>query len=95
VQMRGGEALFIGGRARGARHDRARHVMVARLACTPPETTVCTSSILVRVFFFFYPIFEGGFRGLLELKMGHAAYLRKSLDVLFPTVRSLHESEFG
>uniref|UniRef100_A0A2N9GA46 Aminotransferase-like plant mobile domain-containing protein n=2 Tax=Fagus sylvatica TaxID=28930 RepID=A0A2N9GA46_FAGSY len=46
--MRGGEALFIGGRARGARHDRARRVMVARLACTPPETAVCTSSILAR-----------------------------------------------
>uniref|UniRef100_A0A2N9H344 Uncharacterized protein n=1 Tax=Fagus sylvatica TaxID=28930 RepID=A0A2N9H344_FAGSY len=46
--MRGGEALFIGGRARGARHDRARRVMVARLACTPPETAVCTSSVLAR-----------------------------------------------
>uniref|UniRef100_A0A2N9GVP5 Uncharacterized protein n=1 Tax=Fagus sylvatica TaxID=28930 RepID=A0A2N9GVP5_FAGSY len=46
--MRGGEALFIGGRARGARHDCARRVMVARLACTPPETAVCTSSILAR-----------------------------------------------
>uniref|UniRef100_A0A2N9FVS6 Uncharacterized protein n=1 Tax=Fagus sylvatica TaxID=28930 RepID=A0A2N9FVS6_FAGSY len=36
------------GRARGARHDRARRVMVARLACTPPETAVCTSSVLAR-----------------------------------------------
>uniref|UniRef100_A0A2N9FF64 Uncharacterized protein n=1 Tax=Fagus sylvatica TaxID=28930 RepID=A0A2N9FF64_FAGSY len=46
--MRGGEALFIGGRARGARHDCARRVMVARLACTPPKTAVCTSSVLAR-----------------------------------------------
>uniref|UniRef100_A0A2N9GU35 Uncharacterized protein n=1 Tax=Fagus sylvatica TaxID=28930 RepID=A0A2N9GU35_FAGSY len=34
--------------------------MVARLACTPPKTAVCTSSILVRVSFF-DPIFEGSF----------------------------------
>jgi hypothetical protein len=68
--------------------------MVARLACTPPETAVCIPSILVRVFFF-DPIFEGSFGGLLELKMGHAAYRRKALDVLFPKVQSLHESEFG
>jgi hypothetical protein len=59
--------------------------MVARLACTPPETAVCTSSILVRVFFFDL-IFEGSFGGLLELKIGHAAYRRKALDALFPTV---------
>uniref|UniRef100_A0A2N9EK59 Uncharacterized protein n=1 Tax=Fagus sylvatica TaxID=28930 RepID=A0A2N9EK59_FAGSY len=75
--MRGGEALFIGGRARGARHDCARSVMVARLACTPPKTVVCTSSILARVSFF-DPIFEGSFGGLLELKMGHAAYRPES-----------------
>uniref|UniRef100_A0A2N9FX55 Uncharacterized protein n=1 Tax=Fagus sylvatica TaxID=28930 RepID=A0A2N9FX55_FAGSY len=83
--MRGGEVLFIGGRARGARHDCARRVMVARLACTPPKTAVCTSSILARVSFF-DPIFEGSFGGLPELKMGHAAYFRKALDVLFPTI---------
>jgi hypothetical protein len=59
--------------------------MVARLACTPPKTAVCTSSILARVSFF-DPIFEGSFGGLPELKMGHAAYLRKALDVLFPKV---------
>jgi hypothetical protein len=50
--------------------------MVARLACTPPKTAVCTSSILVRVSFF-DPIFEGSFGGLPELKMGHAACRRK------------------
>uniref|UniRef100_A0A2N9G098 Uncharacterized protein n=1 Tax=Fagus sylvatica TaxID=28930 RepID=A0A2N9G098_FAGSY len=59
--------------------------MVARLACTPPKTAVCTSSILARVSFF-DPIFEGSFGGLPELKMGHAAYRRKALDVLFPTI---------
>jgi hypothetical protein len=32
------------------------------------------------------PIFEGSFGGLPELKMGHAAYRWKSLDVYFPTV---------
>uniref|UniRef100_A0A2N9HF55 Uncharacterized protein n=1 Tax=Fagus sylvatica TaxID=28930 RepID=A0A2N9HF55_FAGSY len=40
--------LSPGGRARGARHDCARRVMVARLVCTPPKTAVCTSSILAR-----------------------------------------------
>ena len=43
------------------------------------------SSVLARVSFF-DPIFEGSFGGLPELKMGHAAYLQKALDVLFPTV---------
>ena len=32
---------------------------------------------------FFDPIFEGNFEGLLVLKMGHAAYLRKAPDVYF------------
>ena len=83
--MRGGEGSIYRGRARGARHDCARRVMVARLACMPPKTAVCTSSILVRVSLF-DPIFEGSFGGLTELKMGHAAYLQKALDILFPTV---------
>ena len=43
------------------------------------------SSVLARVSFF-NPIFEGRFGGLPELKMGHAAYRQKALDVLFPTV---------
>jgi hypothetical protein len=59
--------------------------MVVRLACTPPKTAVNTSSILMRISFF-DPIFKGSFGGLPELKMGHAAYLRKALNVLFPTV---------
>uniref|UniRef100_A0A2N9EEQ2 Uncharacterized protein n=1 Tax=Fagus sylvatica TaxID=28930 RepID=A0A2N9EEQ2_FAGSY len=54
--MRGGGGLIY----RGARHDCAWRVMVARLACTPPKTAVCTSSILARVSFF-DPIFEGQF----------------------------------
>uniref|UniRef100_A0A2N9GU55 Uncharacterized protein n=1 Tax=Fagus sylvatica TaxID=28930 RepID=A0A2N9GU55_FAGSY len=63
--------------------------MVARgsLIATPPETAVSHPprfSISVRVPFF-DPIFGGSFGGLLELKMGHAAYRRKALDVLFPT----------
>uniref|UniRef100_A0A2N9G8L2 Uncharacterized protein n=1 Tax=Fagus sylvatica TaxID=28930 RepID=A0A2N9G8L2_FAGSY len=91
--MRGGGVLFIEGRARRAHHHGARRVMMARLACachvaflsihasSSPES----SSIFVRVSFF-YPIFEGSFGGLTELKMGHAAYLQKALDVLFPTI---------
>ena len=51
----------------------------------PRQQLLESSSIFVRVSFF-DPIFEGSFGGLLELKMGHTAYRRKALDVLFPTV---------
>uniref|UniRef100_A0A2N9FUR3 Retrotransposon gag domain-containing protein n=1 Tax=Fagus sylvatica TaxID=28930 RepID=A0A2N9FUR3_FAGSY len=44
---RGGGSIYRG-RACGARHDCAPRVMVARLACTPPKTAVCTSSVLAR-----------------------------------------------
>ena len=44
-----------------------------------------TLGVLVRVPFS-DPIFEGSFGGLLVLKMGHAAYLRKAHDFFFPTV---------
>uniref|UniRef100_A0A2N9HP02 Uncharacterized protein n=1 Tax=Fagus sylvatica TaxID=28930 RepID=A0A2N9HP02_FAGSY len=41
------------------------------------------------------PIFEGSFGGLSELKMGHAAYRRKALDVLFPTIPVKTGDAFG
>jgi hypothetical protein len=88
----GGEGWFYRGRARLVRHHGARRVMMARSACT------CHVAILsfhaspyqilldFRARTFFDPIFEGSFRGLLVLKMGHVAYRRKALDVFFPTV---------
>ena len=51
----------------------------------PRQQLLESSSVSVRVSFF-DPIFEGSFGGLPELKMGHVEYLRKALDVLFPTV---------
>jgi hypothetical protein len=42
-------------------------------------------SIFMRVLFFDL-IFEAAFAGLLVLKMGHTAYLRKARDIYFPTV---------
>jgi hypothetical protein len=44
-----------------------------------------SSSIFVRVLFSDL-IFEGNFRGLLVLKMGHVTYRRKDRDVYFPTI---------
>ena len=87
--MRGGEAGFIEERACLAWVHHALHGMVPRechvalLSSTPAPTE--SSSIFARVPFS-DPIFEGSFGGLLVLKMGHAAYRRKALDVYFPTV---------
>ena len=71
---------------RAARDDGAPRVHLPRGGLIHPRQQLLeSSSVSVRVSFF-YPIFEGIFGGLPELKMGHAAYLRKALDVLFPTV---------
>ena len=75
-------AGFIGGRARGC----TPRVRLPRGGLIHPRQELLeSSSVSVRVSFF-DPIFEGSFGGLLELKMGHTAYRRKALDVLFPTV---------
>ena len=69
--------LFIG---RGAR------VQLPRGGLIPPRQHLSESSSVFARVSFFDPIFEGRFGGLPELKMGHAAYRQKALDVLFPTV---------
>ena len=51
----------------------------------PRQQLLESSSVFARVSFF-DPIFKGSFGGLPKLKMGHASYRRKALDVLFPTV---------
>ena len=86
VQMRGGEVLFIGRRARLTRHDAAQAVQLPRGDPILPRQHLSESSSIFACISFFDPIFEGSFGGLPELKMGHAAYRRKALDVLFPTV---------
>ena len=71
---------------RAARDDAARAVQLPRGDPIIPRQHLSeSSSVFVRISFF-DPIFEGSFGGLPKLKMGHAAYRRKALDVLFPTV---------
>ena len=52
----------------------------------PPRGPSTKSSSVFVCILFSDPIFEGNFRGLLMLKMGHAAYRRKVRDVYFPTI---------
>ena len=93
VQMRGGRGLIYRRACtpgtpswRAARDDGAPRVRQPRgILIHPRQQLLESSSVSVRVSFF-DPIFEGSFGGLLELKMGHTAYRRKALDVLFPTV---------
>ena len=68
-----------------ARDDAARAAQLPRGDLILPRQHLSEfSSVLARILF--SPIFEGSFGGLPELKMGHEAYRRKALDVLFPTV---------
>ena len=93
VQMRGGRGLIYreactprAESCRAARDDAARAVQLPRGDPILPRQHLSeSSSVFVRVSFF-DPIFEGSFGGLLELKMGHVAYRRKALNILFPTV---------
>ena len=69
-----------------ARDDGAPRVHLPRGdLILPRQPPTKSSSIFARVPFF-DPIFEGGFGGLMVLKMAHAAYRRKALNVFFPTV---------
>ena len=93
VQMKGGRGLIYRRECtpgapswRAACDDGAPRVRPPRgILIHPRQQLLESSSVSVRVSFF-DPIFEGSFGGLPELKMGHAAYRRKALDVLFPTV---------
>uniref|UniRef100_A0A2N9GQW0 Uncharacterized protein n=1 Tax=Fagus sylvatica TaxID=28930 RepID=A0A2N9GQW0_FAGSY len=84
--MRGGGALFIARAARLARDDHARVVQLPRgnliLHASPPPNPPrfsCAYPFLTRFSRAVLEVF-------LELKMGHAAYRRKALDVYFPTI---------
>uniref|UniRef100_A0A2N9GCK0 Uncharacterized protein n=1 Tax=Fagus sylvatica TaxID=28930 RepID=A0A2N9GCK0_FAGSY len=100
--MRGGRGLIY----RRACTPRARHHGARRVwwrASRAPATwhsypsTPAAPRIFLgfRAHILFDPIFEGNFGGLSELKMGHAAYLRKALDVLFPTIPVKRGMLFG
>ena len=71
---------------RVARDVAARGVRLPRGILILPRQHLSEFSSVLACVSFFDPIFEGSFGGLPELKMGHAAYRRKALDVLFPTV---------
>ena len=93
VQMRGGRGLIYreactprAASCRAARDDAARAVQLPRGDPILPRQHLSESSSVFARVSFFNPIFEGSFGGLLVLKMGHAAYRRKALDVYFPTV---------
>uniref|UniRef100_A0A2N9EIV6 Uncharacterized protein n=1 Tax=Fagus sylvatica TaxID=28930 RepID=A0A2N9EIV6_FAGSY len=72
------------GPSRATRYGPARAIVHATWRSYPPRQPPTESSVFARVPFF-DPIFDGIFGGLLVLKMGHAAYRRKALDVYFPT----------
>ena len=71
---------------RAARDDGVPRVRPPRGGLIHPRQQLLESSSVFARVSFFDQIFEGSFGGLPELKMGHAEYRRKSLDVLFPTV---------
>ena len=71
---------------RVARGEAALGVLASTWRSYPPRgPSTESSSIFVRVLFFDL-IFREAFGGLLVLKMGHAAYRRKSHKVYFPTI---------
>uniref|UniRef100_A0A2N9FY01 Uncharacterized protein n=1 Tax=Fagus sylvatica TaxID=28930 RepID=A0A2N9FY01_FAGSY len=100
--MRGGGGWFYreactpcAASCHGARDDAARAVQLPSGDLILHASPFSESSSVFAHVPFSDPIFEGSFGGLLELKMGHAAYLRKALDVYFPTVSDLRETELG
>jgi hypothetical protein len=80
---------------RAARDDAARAIPLTTWRSYPPRSPSTESSSVFAHVPFFDPIFKGSFGGLLVLKMCHAAYRWKALDVYFPTIQSLRESELG
>ena len=74
------------GPSRTARYGPAQVVQLPRGSLILPRQPPTESSSVFVHISFSDPIFEGSFGGLSELKMGHASYRRKALDVLFPTV---------
>ena len=52
----------------------------------PPRSPSIESSLIFVCVPFFDRIFGEDFGGLLVLKMGHAAYIRKDHEVYFPTI---------
>uniref|UniRef100_A0A2N9H976 Uncharacterized protein n=1 Tax=Fagus sylvatica TaxID=28930 RepID=A0A2N9H976_FAGSY len=99
--MRGGRVGFIENRARLAHHHHARRMTVLRelwychvavLSSTPAAPRILLD---FRARTLFYPIFGGSFGGLLELKMGHAAYRRKAESSRRPLSNDIKFARIG
>uniref|UniRef100_A0A2N9IRR8 Uncharacterized protein n=1 Tax=Fagus sylvatica TaxID=28930 RepID=A0A2N9IRR8_FAGSY len=74
------------GPSRATRYGPVRATVHATWRSYPPRQPPIKSSLVFVHVPFSDPIFKGSFGGLLVLKMGHAAYRRKALDVYFPTI---------
>ena len=66
-----------------ARDDAVRFVQPAMWHSYPPRSPSTESSSVFACIPFSDLIFKGSFGGLSVLKMGHASYRRKALDVYF------------
>jgi hypothetical protein len=89
----GGVGLFIAGVARLARDHGVRRVTILREFVQLPRGNLIhhaappsNPSRFLRAYPFLARFSGGYFGGLLVFNMGHAAYLRKALDVYFPTI---------
>ena len=82
----GGMALFIGGVAHLAQDHGARGMLSATSRSYPPRSPSTESSSVFACVPFSDPIFRGNFGGLPVLKIGHAAYRQKALNVFFPMI---------
>uniref|UniRef100_A0A2N9IMC4 Aminotransferase-like plant mobile domain-containing protein n=1 Tax=Fagus sylvatica TaxID=28930 RepID=A0A2N9IMC4_FAGSY len=80
---------------RAVRDDGVPRVRLPRGILIHPRQQLLESSSVSVCVSFFDPIFEGSFGGLPELKMGHASYRRKDLDVFFPTIPVRRGMFFG
>jgi hypothetical protein len=92
-EMRGRGVSFIGGvsmphvaSCRAALGDAALGMLPATWRSYPPRGPSTESSPFFARVLFFDPIYGAAFGGLLVLKMGHAANLRKARDVYFPKI---------
>ena len=91
--MKGRGASFIGGvstpraaSCHAARGESALGVVPATWRSYPPHSPSTESSSIFMHVLFSDPIFGAAFGGLIVIKMGHTAYLRKARDVYFPTI---------
>ena len=71
---------------RAAHGEATLGVLSATWRSYPPRGPSTESSSIFTHVPFSDPIFGADFGGLIVIKMGHTAYLRKARDVYFPTI---------